>query len=649
MSARAAGILFRTKDGLALFLKRGDGADDHDGEWCTPGGGIEGDETPAQAASRETTEETGFHPPEISEPLAVTKIDGVEFSTFLVEEPEPFDVVLNGEHSEYAWAPIDAPPEPLHPGVRAVLDRLNAPAEDEEPCRGRDPVIGGYLFAKGLRAALALDRASVRSYDKDGRLHVALTPISKANVCPYFGREIPDAEALGLNPDKQYLLLRDPEELRRAAKTFNNLPLLSEHVPVSADDHQPDLVVGSIGTDAVFDGVYLRNSLVVWAKEAISAIEEGEQKELSSAYRYRADMTPGTYNGEHYDGVMRDIEGNHVALVREGRAGPDVVVGDSKHEEPMAKIRLTHTGAMARGAVYAYLRPKIAQDAKLSIDALFAGVTAKNFADRTKSIVAGVKSATKGKLAQDADIGDLVQLLDSLAGESPIEGNADVEGGDPDNDGGITVEDPPAPAGEGAGDPPAPTDTGAPGAEGEGGGDPVAKIKEFLAGKLSEEDMAALEQMIAALAQDENDDKDDDGNPKPGPDGAADEEEEDEKDMVDKKAMDAAIAAAAKSATEAANRTQKEIRDAERFVRPIVGDLSIAFDSAEAVHRAALDALGVKHRGVHHSALKTMIEMAADKKSNARPTPTEESIAQDSAASKDFGARFPGASRIGFA
>jgi hypothetical protein len=42
-------------------------------------------------------------------------------------------------------------------------------------------------------------------------------------------------------------------------------------------------------------------------------------------------MTPGVSpQGEKYDGVMRDIVGNHVALVKEGRAGADVVVGDSK-------------------------------------------------------------------------------------------------------------------------------------------------------------------------------------------------------------------------------------------------------------------------------------------------------------------------------
>lgn len=184
-------------------------------------------------------------------------------------------------------------------------------------------------MAAGARAVMAFDRATVRAYDADGRLHVAITNISKANVCPYIGREIPDYQSLGLDADRTYQLLRDPEELAKAAPTFNNIPLLARHTPVSAADHQPELVIGSTGTDAEFVAPYLRNSLVVWAKSAINAIESELQRELSSAYRYRADMTPGTYEGVRYDGVMRDIVGNHVALVAEGRAGADVVVGDA--------------------------------------------------------------------------------------------------------------------------------------------------------------------------------------------------------------------------------------------------------------------------------------------------------------------------------
>jgi len=99
---------------------------------------------------------------------------------------------------------------------------------------------------------------------------------------------------------------------------------------VSAEKHKPEIVIGSTGTDAEFDGTYLKNSLVIWEQGAIDKIQMDIQKEISCAYRFVADMTPGEINGEQYDGVMRDIIGNHVAIVETGRAGSDVVVSDSK-------------------------------------------------------------------------------------------------------------------------------------------------------------------------------------------------------------------------------------------------------------------------------------------------------------------------------
>jgi uncharacterized protein len=44
-------------------------------------------------------------------------------------------------------------------------------------------------------------------------------------------------------------------------------------------------------------------------------------------------MTPDVYEGAPYNGVTRVICGNHVALVRAGRAGPDVAIGDSVLEK----------------------------------------------------------------------------------------------------------------------------------------------------------------------------------------------------------------------------------------------------------------------------------------------------------------------------
>ena len=321
-TAAVAGIML-VFGNRALFLRRGPNGD-HAGEWCFPGGGIEPGETAADAARRETVEETRFGVGDFNPPLIDRRVspDGVDYSTFRHRVGEAFDVDLNDEHTEYRWAPISDPPEPLHPGVKAVLNTL---AIDEALAHG-----------------LAFDRASVRTYDRDGRLHVEISNISKATVNPYIGREIPDWKALGLDPDEVYKLLRDPDELAKAAPTFNNIPVLSRHVPVTADDHKPDLVIGSTGTDAAFEAPFLRNSLVLWARDAIEDVEREVKKELSSAYRYRADMTPGTYEGEPYDGVMRDIFGNHVALVREGRAGSDVVVGDAaipKLEELYSKCR----------------------------------------------------------------------------------------------------------------------------------------------------------------------------------------------------------------------------------------------------------------------------------------------------------------------
>ena len=216
------------------------------------------------------------------------------------------------------------------------------------------------------RLSLAQDR-SLRSYDQDGRLHVESSNISKATVNPYYGSEIPNYQQLGLDPKKVYYLLRDPEELEKAAPTFNNLPLLSKHIPVSADEPQKEVIAGTTGSDTVFENGYLKCSLAVWDAEAIAGIESGEQVELSSAYHYTADMTAGEFEGRHYDGVMRDIVGNHVALVDVGRAGRDVVVSDADpfHERKTMKLK---AGAKAR--IQAAVQPLLAQDAELSPDEL---------------------------------------------------------------------------------------------------------------------------------------------------------------------------------------------------------------------------------------------------------------------------------------
>ncbi|HED1796100.1 TPA: DUF2213 domain-containing protein [Citrobacter freundii] len=390
---------------------------------------------------------------------------------------------------------------------------------------------------------MAFDRATVRSFDKDGRLHIELTPISKANVCPYYGREIPNSRSLGLQPDKVYYLLRDPKELAKAVSTFNNIPLLNEHIPVTAADPQKMAVVGSTGTDSEFDGTYLKNSLVVWDADSIAGIETDEKKELSSAYRYVADMTPGVHEGQPYDGVMRDIVGNHVALVIEGRAGSDVVVGDSIPTGMKSMSELTKK-------LMAIITPMLASDEKPE--------------DVEKKVQKVVEDeATQAEKDNESEAERLKRE------EKELKEREERERKDRDRD------------------------------------------------------------------RKEAEDEDDDGKEKK----KAEDEDDDEED---KAAMDAALI---RKAEENVMGRIRQANEARECVRPLVGDVSlVAMDSAESIYRFALDSIGADHKGVHPSALKSMVEFTISQKSEARKPVNV--IGMDSAATTSFAKAFPGATKM---
>ncbi|WP_238145741.1 DUF2213 domain-containing protein [Burkholderia gladioli] len=215
---------------------------------------------------------------------------------------------------------------------------------------------------------VAFDKATVRSFDKDGRMRVSISRISKADVNPYWGKEIVGGEELGLEPDRVYYVFRPPEELEKAAPTFNNLPILAEHKFVSADSPEKDLIIGTTGSNASFDGEYLTNDLAFWDAEYIGKIESEEQRELSSSYRYTAIKKSGTYNGAHYDIVMTDIIGNHVATVPEGRAGRNVLVADSRFQ-PTGRVRTVKLNPKQMAALKARLpKLKVAMDEGLDTD-----------------------------------------------------------------------------------------------------------------------------------------------------------------------------------------------------------------------------------------------------------------------------------------
>ena len=493
--------------------------------------------------------------------------------------------------------------------------------------------VAGAVTDSVLR--LALDRDSVRSLDKDGRMHVAVTNLSKATVNPYKGSEIPGYEKLGLDPDAIYQMLRDPEELRKAAPTFNGVQLLRKHIPLSVDDHKPWDVVGTTGTNAIYEDPYLKNSLHVWTQDAIDDIESEDKRELSCGYHYRPEMTPGNFDGMRYDGVMRDIVGNHVALVKDGRAGPDVVVGDSK-ENLMTKP--TRLAAMTLSVAAASLAPLIAMDSKVTLPkGLFNKFTTKNFAESKAKLLAGARIALDGKLRKgitlDASMEGLAKAIDTFADmpeamdepmkEEPakkMEMDAEIE---------PVKEEPEKKAYD------------------------AEPMKAFLKEKgMADDDIAKVCDMLPKSAMDAEETEEEkaarEKKEKEAAAGATD-AEKDKDDMVTKPAMDAALKLNGENVAKAVRETERGIRVALAKVRPYVGELpaTIAFDSGAEVFRHALTMLGRENaKKVHVDALEDILATYPKVGARKSELANDGELAMDSATVESFNKMFPGADKI---
>ena len=280
----------------------------------------------------------------------------------------------------------------------------------------------------------------------------------------------------------------------------------------------------------------------------------------------------------------------------------------------MQKNALTRAAAHTQGALSMYLRPKLAQDAKVDIRPLVSGLTAKNFKERKPVLALGLIGATRNALAKDADLDDVAEMLDRV--EEAVEDLQD------------TVDEVPEAPVAGA-EPEEAKDA----SEGE--------ILSFLEGKLSPEDIEKVRAMLSG-----NDDPPvpgaaDNKTAPPAQDAAPQPKAPDMTKFVTKQAMDAAMERA--RAEERDHQTR--LRAAEKFVQQWVGNLP-AMDSEEQIHRAACDVLGIKHAGVHPSALSVLIERTP-KPGEQAPRPARKTVTQDAALAAEVTQAFPHMHRLG--
>ncbi|MFT4184431.1 MAG: DUF2213 domain-containing protein [Rhizobium sp.] len=281
----------------------------------------------------------------------------------------------------------------------------------------------------------------------DGYL-VADARIARTGIQNYLGAEIGRPEMPTVRVYRPGAEVFSEDTLRSAA----HRPVTNEHPPeMVTSENWKKYSVGQTGDEIAGEGIFIRVPLMVSDEAAIQDIESGKQ-ELSAGYVCDLDFTAGlTPAGEAYDAVQKNIRINHIAIVRRGRAGSKVRIGDvaapwgcaplaaprsnSDHHEnkegmmPTKTIAVDGIGAEANDQVpelVAALQRQLA-DAKAQIAAADAAYQ-KALAIRDAEL-----DAAKANLVTDAEIerraearADLIGLARAIVGNVKTAGLSDA-------------------------------------------------------------------------------------------------------------------------------------------------------------------------------------------------------------------------------
>lgn len=159
---------------------------------------------------------------------------------------------------------------------------------------------------------------------------IASARVAKANnIQDYMPSEIGMAAKADGSP---YRIFRPESEVfaRDAVASAAHRPITVDHPPKDVDaSNWKALAVGDTGGEAMRDGDFLQFPIMVTDQAGVTAART-THREFSLGYNADLDMTPGKFGDAEYDGSMRSIRVNHLALCRDARGGPELRIVDER-------------------------------------------------------------------------------------------------------------------------------------------------------------------------------------------------------------------------------------------------------------------------------------------------------------------------------
>lgn len=197
------------------------------------------------------------------------------------------------------------------------------------------------------------------------------------------------------------LELRTPEEVfsPESLASLCEAPVTNDHpaVPVTSENVK-QFSVGVVASPRQ-DGDKIRAQVIVQDGKTIVAMKLSRKQQLSCGYTCDLEDAEGTFNGQPYNAIQKNIRHNHVAIVDRGRAPDARMRLDSAdaflvEQQPMGKIRIDGVDfEVSESAAQAFAKQETAQ-AALATELAKAQARADAVSAELQTVKAALKSAT---------------------------------------------------------------------------------------------------------------------------------------------------------------------------------------------------------------------------------------------------------------